>query len=253
MTIRGSGLCTLLLLLTGTAQAEEAGDLLSRHLEARGGRARIAAVDTLRATGTMYRFGLEYDLEWIYKAPGQGRIRYWGENEHIQGVPGAFEVRSVFDGSSAILAVVPRGEPAHAGRLFPWFEVALRAAADVRGPLLDAKAGEHAWRLEGREELEDGPAWRLRLDRAGGGRELWWLSTETLDLVQRRFFLEHWGEEMWATVSYADFAEIEGLRVAKTQLIDSASATFEWSFEQIEVDVSIRDDTFELDLPDSRP
>ncbi|MEM7350224.1 MAG: hypothetical protein AAF657_05425 [Acidobacteriota bacterium] len=232
------------------AFAQEAQSLLQQHLEARGGQERILQVKTLRAKGTMYRFGLQYEAELLYRSPNQGHLRYWGQNEHFQGVPGAFEARMMVDGSEAGLTITPHGEPSRDGRLFPFVGYPLRGAVDFRGPLLDPNAAEHNWSLEGREEIEGVPVWRLTLARAAGaGQEVWWLRVDTLDLIQRRFLFERWGRQVWATVSYADFVEVDGLRLPKTHLIDSVSSTVEWSFDVIDIDVPLGKVDFAVSLP----
>ena len=208
--------------------------ILQRHLEARGGREPINRWHSMTATGTMYRFGRSYDLEWNLQREGRSAIRYWGANEHILQIPGSFEVRQVTEADKAWSEIDDHAKGTTTeGSLYPWVEIPLRHAADFPGPAARTESGA-TWSLLGTEVIEEEELYRLDL-RVGETRETWWITTDTFELRHRRAFFVRWGSERMATMTYLDYIRVEGLSVPATILIDSASATIEWSLEEIEV------------------
>ncbi|HVO09627.1 MAG TPA: hypothetical protein VMX54_02630 [Vicinamibacteria bacterium] len=166
MTRRGGllvgALALAVALAASLASAQTVDEVVRRYLEARGGAARLRAVQSLRLRGTLALPGMApapFALE--LKRPSKMRTEIT--------IEGHVGVRA-YDGSLAWLQPPVPGEPP---RLMAPEEAAeARAQADVDlSPLVDAQAKGYTVELVGRDRLpEGGDTWRL-LVRGNGEPE----------------------------------------------------------------------------------
>lgn len=142
---------TALALAGAGAQAQTVDDVVKSYLEARGGVARLRAVQSLRMTGTMEVDDFKAPFTLELARPNKMRTEFV-----VQGQTG---VRA-FDGQHAWARVPLPGEPA---RLMGPEEAAdARAQADVdMSPLVDPAAKGFTVELVGRDRLPSGDTWKL--------------------------------------------------------------------------------------------
>ena len=140
-----------LVLAASAAQAQTVDDIVKSYLEARGGLARLRAVQSLRFTGTMEVGEVKAPFKLELARPNKMRTEFV-----VQGQTG---VRA-FDGQHAWARVPLPGEPP---RLMSPEEAAdARAQADVdMSPLVDAAAKGYTIELVGRDRLPSGETWKL--------------------------------------------------------------------------------------------
>jgi hypothetical protein len=139
------------LLLPSIALAQTVDDVVRRYLEARGGLAKLRAVQSLRLTGTMELPGVSAPYVLELKRPGKMRTEFT--------VEGRKGIRA-WDGRTAWEQLPLPGE---APRLMgPEDAAEARAQADVdMSPLVDAAAKGYTVELEGRDRLPGGDTWKL--------------------------------------------------------------------------------------------
>jgi len=149
----GSSLVLSLLLLgAGPGRAETVDQLLSHYVAARGGLARIRAVDSLRFTGRLSLGEIATPLVLELKRPHKMRTEFQ--------VQGRRAVRA-FDGEKGwVILPVPGLD---APRLMPEDETReAREQADVDlSPLIDSTAKGYTIELAGRERVESREYWKL--------------------------------------------------------------------------------------------
>src|SRR5712671_1382087 len=151
-----------MLLQAGAARALTADEVVARNIEARGGAAKLAAVRSLRLTGTAsFTFGdNKIDAEWaaLQKRPGMVRTEI-----SLQGLTAV----DAFDGRDG-WEVQP-----FSGRRDPQRTSAdeakdLQRSAEIGGPLAAAAEKGHRIELLGSEDLDGTPALKLRVTRKDG-------------------------------------------------------------------------------------
>jgi photosystem II stability/assembly factor-like uncharacterized protein len=151
-----------MLLEAGAARALTADELVARNLEARGGAAKLAAVRSLRLTGTAsFTFGdNKIDAEWaaLQKRPGMVRTEI-----SLQGLTAV----DAFDGRDG-WEVQPFSGRRDAHRTSADEAKDLQRNAEIGGPL--AAAAEKGHRIEylGTDDLDGTPAHKLRVTRKDG-------------------------------------------------------------------------------------
>jgi len=144
--------------------AQTVDDVVRGYLEARGGLARLHAVQSLRMSGTMEIEDVQAPFVVELARPDRMRTEFV-----VQGQTG---VRA-FDGEHAWARLPLPGEPAKP--MSAEEAVDARAQADVdMSPLVDAAAKGFAIELAGKDRLPSGEAWRLLVrGREGPPRSLY--------------------------------------------------------------------------------
>src|SRR5713101_4662752 len=151
-----------MLLQAGAARALTADEVVARNIEARGGAAKLAAVRSLRLTGTAsFTFGdNKIDAEWaaLQKRPGMVRTEI-----SLQGLTAV----DAFDGRDG-WEVQPFSGRRDAHRTTADEAKDLQRNAEIGGPL--AAAAEKGHRIEylGTDDLDGTPAHKLRVTRKDG-------------------------------------------------------------------------------------
>jgi hypothetical protein len=140
-----------LLALAAPAPAQTVDDVVRRYLEARGGLARLHAVQSLRLTGTMELPDVSAPFVLELKRPNKMRTEFT--------VEGQTGIRA-WDGRTAWERLPLPGErPRPMG---PEDAAEARAEADVDlSPLVDAAAKGYTIELVGRDRLPGGDTWKL--------------------------------------------------------------------------------------------
>jgi outer membrane lipoprotein-sorting protein len=138
-------------LAAGLASGQTVDDVVRGYLDARGGAARLRAVQSVRLTGTMEVGDVKAPFTLELARPNKMRTEFV-----VQGQTG---VRA-YDGQHAWARVPLPGEPP---RLMSPEEAAdARAQADVdMSPLVDAAAKGYTIELVGRDRLPGGDTWKL--------------------------------------------------------------------------------------------
>jgi hypothetical protein len=164
----------LLALSAPSASAQTVDDVVRRYVEARGGAARLRAVESLRFTGSMELPDVTAAFVLELQRPNRMRTEFV-----VQGQTG---VRA-FDGQHAWERLpLPGDEPRPMG---PEEAAEARAQADVDlSPLVDSAAKGFAVELVGRDRLPGGETWKLVARGRDGPPRTLHLDTRTHLVVQ---------------------------------------------------------------------
>jgi hypothetical protein len=139
------------LLVASSAGAQTVDDVVRRYLEARGGLAKLRAVQSLRLTGTMELPGVSAPFVLELKRPGRMRTEFTVEGQ--KGI-------RAWDGRTAWEQLPLPGERPRP--MDPDDAADARALADVDlSPLVDAAAKGYSVELVGRDRLPGGDTWKL--------------------------------------------------------------------------------------------
>jgi hypothetical protein len=133
------------------ASAQTVDDVVRRYVEARGGAARLRAVQSLRLSGTMELGDVKAPFVLELQRPNRMRTEFV--------VQGQTAVQA-FDGQQAWSQLPLPGEPPRP--MGPEQAAEARAQADVDlSPLVDPAAKGFTIELEGRDRLPGGETWKL--------------------------------------------------------------------------------------------
>jgi len=195
-------LATAVALLTASAaRAQTVDDVMRRYLEARGGLARLRAVQGLRLTGTMELPGVSAPFVLELKRQGKMRTEFT--------VEGQTGIRA-WDGRTAWEQLPLPGERPRL--MDPEDAAEARAQADVDfSPLVDAAAKGYTVELVGRDRLPGGDTWKLVVRGKDGPPRTMHLDARThlvVETVDRRNVD---GKEVEFVTEVGDYRPVSGL------------------------------------------
>lgn len=228
------------------ADALTADQVIARHLEARGGADKIAAMNTARITGKMMLGpGMEAPFTMEWKRPNRLRLEFT-----LQGMTGI----QAYDGETAWMLMPFMGQTAP--EKMP--EQQAREVidqSDYEGELVDYKEKGHTVEYLGIEEIEGTPAHRLKLTKKSGDVEEYFLDTDANLEIKAKSKREFNGQEVEIDISYGDYKEVGGLVLAHSIEARAAGAPGPQTitFEKIDLNVDIADDRFAMPPAEQKP
>ncbi len=164
----------------------DAEAVVAHYLEARGGEAALARIETIRQSGHYLYHGVEYPFTIYHKRPHRYRYEYrlpTGELviEAYDGTTGWQENSEIWKPGATEMLLLPRGE-IRAERL----ELILEDEADFAGPLVGYQEKGHKVELLGGEMLDDGtPVHHLRITLKSGRTQDYYLDQRTFTVVRK--------------------------------------------------------------------
>jgi hypothetical protein len=192
---------TALLVTVSAAAAQTVDDVVRRYLEARGGLARLRAVQSLRLTGTMELPGVSAPFVLELERPGKMRIEFT-----VQGQTG---IRA-WDGRTAWEQLPLPGERPRL--MDPEDAAEARAGADVDfSPLVDAAAKGYAVELVGRDRLPGGDTFKLVVRGKDGPPRTMHLDSRSHLVVQTVDRRNVDGKEVEFVTEIGDYRSVSGL------------------------------------------
>jgi photosystem II stability/assembly factor-like uncharacterized protein len=171
---KGLGVALLLTLAAGASAAPPltVDEVVARHVEARGGEARLAALRSLRFTGTAVfgggDFRIEADLGFVAARPGRVRSEL-----SLQGLTNV----TAWDGREA-WSVEPFEGRRDAQKVSADEAKGLAREADVEGPLVGWREKGHRVEYLGTEDVDGTPAHKLRVSLKDGDTQYVYLDPD---------------------------------------------------------------------------
>jgi hypothetical protein len=178
--------------------------ILERYLAAIGGAARWDAVEALEVRGTLTAFSESAPFVLRRRRPNLYRI------EHVllrRPVVMAYDGRRAW-WDNPIFAAAPGPAP-----MPPVEAEVFQAEVEFDSALLHYREKGHELALIGREPFEGRDAFKLRVTRSSGAQETWVLDAETYLEVARICAAAEGGERFEQQLSFADYRQVEGLRL----------------------------------------
>jgi outer membrane lipoprotein-sorting protein len=174
--LAGKGLIGIVLagLVSTTAWAQTADELIEKNIQAKGGREKLQAIKTLRMSGKMgMGQGMEAPITMELSRPDKMRLEFV-----VQGMTGV----QTYDGNEAwaLMPFMGKTDPEQiSGKQLD----SVKEQADFDGILVDYKQKGHQVELVGKEDLEGTPAYKLKVTKKNGDVGYYWLDAESyLDL-----------------------------------------------------------------------
>lgn len=156
---RALWLLVLTALAAVAAGAQTADDIVNRYIQAMGGRAKLAAIQTVRATGR-FNGGGGFEADVVDEAKRGNKVRH---EFMIQG----FTAVQAYDGKNG-WRINPFGGKKDAEAMGEDQLKQIAEESDFGGPLIDYVAKGHKIEFVGREDFEGSDAFKLKVTLSNG-------------------------------------------------------------------------------------
>jgi len=222
-----------LLCVPSATYAQSADEIVAKNLAAKGGEAKLKAVQSLRETGTIMIQGQTAQLTAVSKRPNLTRqdIQIMGQT-----------ISMAFDGTKAwmlnpMMGTEPVELPAEQAEM-------IKDQSEIDGPLMDYKTKGSTVELVGLENLDGKKAFHLRITRKGlPPQELFIDSTTYLDIKSVSSIPGSGTMEML----FGDYRTVDGLTVPFSVKNSAAGMIVsELKVDKIEFNVTLSPDTFKI-------
>ena len=238
---------TLLLFLSPAAPAQTADEIVRKVLDARGGVAKIKAVQSERISGRVsFTQGMEGTFVVELKRPLKMHIEISVDGQKI--------IR-VYDGKSSGWMINPFTGTKDVQPLPPEELRTITDESDFDGPLVDYKAKGNQIELEGKEKLDDKPVYRLKLTNKNGDVRFYFFDASSFLLLKWDGVRKNGDQELAWESFFSDYHEVQGLKYPFR--IDQGSPGTDikqtLNAEKIEINPRIDDFRFTKPVPENAP
>jgi len=217
---------------------QTADDIINAYLKARGGLARIRAVQTERVSGTVsFPQGVEVPFVVERKRPLKMRME--------MNVNGLTLIR-VYDGKSAGWMYNPFVPNAAVEPMTPADLQGIALEADYEGPFVDYKTKGNQIEYVGKEDVEGKPAHKLKLTSKQGVVSYFFFDASTGFVVRCQEVRKNGDKDIPWETSFRDVREVEGLKypfLVESGVIGSGQVQ-KIITTNIEVNIPIEDSQF---------
>jgi hypothetical protein len=227
-------MAALSLFAASSAGAQTLDDIVARHIEARGGYARLKAIETIKITRTIATAFTDLKIVVYKKRPQLFRLEQTLPGQPtMPRVVGATEAWDLIKGK---LVMRPADAFAHARDL----------DADFDGLLVDWKAKGHAVELEGKESLPGGEAYKLKVTTKSGASGHIYLDAKTY--LDRRHVNLTAMRQATVVVDFGGWRDVDGVKfpfdITEERTSKAPVQTLVTYTEKIELNVPMDDSLF---------
>ncbi len=235
-----TGMTLLLLLAAGfSSMAQTTDEIVAKALEARGGLARLAAVQSQRITGKIsFDEGIEGRFVVEFKRPGKF---------HMDMTLAEKKVIRIFDGKSSGWSLNPFAGDTELQPMSADDVANVREESDFDGPFIDYKAKGNQIELAGKDKVEGKDAYRIKLTTKGG-------EVRSYHFDATSFLLVKWegkrkgqdGKEFDVESFFHDYRKVNGIQFAFEIVsgLPGAAPSQKIIVEKIEVDLAMDEAIF---------
>ena len=228
-------LAVLFLIIGNSLQAQSLDDILKEHFAAMG-EDSLLKVNTQKLTGKMIQGGIEIPFIQFAKRPGKVRIE--GTFQDLTFV-------QTFNGTegwnlnpfTGVTEPQPMSEDDIKG---------MRYQADMDGMLWNWKDKGYTVILEGKEDMEGTPCYKIKLETKDGDTFTYYIDSDSYTMLRTNTKMKIMGNEMESDTYYSNYMMVHGLAVPgtiETKMKDQLVATL--VIDKIELNTDLDDALFE--------
>lgn len=223
-----------------TAAAPSLDAIVAKNLQAKGGEAKLKAVQSMKMLGKVTIQGMDLSMLITTKRPNMMRQEMqFQERKIVQG----------FDGTTAWMINPLMGSEAPQEMTGPQADLA-KDQADFDGPLLDWKGKGHTLEYVGTEDVGGAKAHKLKLTKKNGQTQYLYLDSESGIDLKTTVQVPQGGTTMTVETEMSDYRPVEGIMMPhalKTSI--NGMATGSIVVEKIELNVPIDEAQFKMPAP----
>ena len=177
-------------------------ELIAKHVAARGGMAALAAIKTLKMTGTMRPGGFDVQLAFNETVARPGSVRIDATLQNLT-------VTQAWDGQKGwqIQPFQGRKDPED---LSSDDTKSLQEEADFEGALINARGKGAAVQYLGMVDIDDAPAYAIRADLKNGDQLTYYLDPVAMLTVRLETRQLVRGAEQITDTDYGDYEKVDG-------------------------------------------
>jgi hypothetical protein len=181
--------------------AQTVDELVAKHIAAQGGMAKLKAVQSIRMTGNFDAGGVQAVFTQLYKRPMKTRL-----DVEVQGMT----MVQAYDGHTGWKVIPFTGkkdpEPMTSDELKN-----IKEQADIDGPLMDYKAKGSTVLLVGKETIDSGDAYHLKVTLKDGSVREMYLDARTFLVSRIMAKTTMQGAEVELESNATDYRQVDGL------------------------------------------
>lgn len=184
--------------------AQTVDEIITKHIEARGGLAKLKAITSLKATGKLELGpGIEAPVTMEQSRPENMRLEFT-----IQGLTAI----QAYDGTTA-WAIIPFQGKKDADVMPADQATSFIEGADFDGALIDWKAKGHTVTLIGKEKVEGSDAWKLKLALKNGNERIVFLDADSYLEIRNEQKTKMQGTEIESFTNIGDYRDVAGVPI----------------------------------------
>lgn len=210
--------------------------IVARHLEAKGGAEALAGLRSLKATGTHLMFSEPTPFTLWRERPDRVRL----DTTMFE-----LEVIEAYDGERGWAQQPPAGTDWPLPMTPPEL-TAIQAMADFDTPLVGWAEKGHTVTLEGRDDFDGVDAWRLKVERAEGFEETWFIDAESGLEVGKIGPAHDFGRPAEARTWFGDFRPVAGVMIPHAIESDYFIRHRRLEIESVEANPELPEDLFSM-------
>jgi outer membrane lipoprotein-sorting protein len=226
-------------LLGASAWAQTADELIEKNIQAKGGREKLKAMNTLRMTGKMTMGqGMEAPFTMEMARPNKMRVEFT-----IQGMTGI----QAYDGQKGWLLMPFMGKKDPEEMPADQVKV-MQEQADFDGVLVDYKEKGHQVEYLGKDQMEGTPVHKLKVTKKSGDVNTIYLDAETFLELKVAGKTKMGDREIEGETMLGDYKEVGGVVMAHSieQKAVGMPAGMVMTIEKVEVNPDLSADRFAM-------
>lgn len=231
----------LMLAVFGSAQT--ADEIIAKNIQAKGGMAKLKAMQSARFTGTADFGGVQADF--VRTSKRQNKVRL---DITVQGMT----MIQAYDGQNGWQVVPFTGkkdpEPMAADDL-----KLIAQEADIDGPLVDYKQKGHKVELVGKEKMEGTDAWHLRVTMKGGDVNDLYLDADSFLEIKMKGKTTRRGVETESETTFGDYKEEAGMMMPHSMEVKAQGAPGTQKITITKVELNTTEDDAKFKMPAVTP
>jgi hypothetical protein len=183
-----------------------AEQLVKKAIEARGGEARIKAVQAQRVSGNI-SFGPGAEGPFVVELKRPGKV-------HMEVKIQDRTIMRIYDGRESAWLVNPFSEDAGPVAMTGGDLQNIKEESDFDGPLVDYQAKGNKIELLGKDELAGKPVWKLKMTIRSGEVRVYYFDAATFLLAKWEGSRKLESQETPVESFFSDYRDVNGLKFA---------------------------------------
>jgi len=235
------GIIAVMMLAT-VACAQTADDIIAKNIQARGGAAKMAGVQTVKVTATMAMGpGVEAPVVLIQKKGNLARIEFT-----IQGMTAV----QAYDGQNA-WEVVPFLDKKEAEPIAGDESKDIQEMADIGGPLFEYKNKGNQVELLGKDKVDGADAYKLKVTLKNGDVATVYIDANSFLEIKKETKRTVRGSEQNIEESIGDYKEVDGIffPFVMESGIEGSQQKEKLTITKIELNIPADDSIFKMPAP----